>query len=222
MVTRMHFSVRFNVRCLSFFVCLFWKRDERFSDSKCDTPPSESLGLWEVTAVRNDWRTKVSWWEMTTDHEMRHADPQVEVLKGKHFQNWKTPNSAYVVTVLWQSREELGRHEGMEQSTDHVERLQCAGKNCLLWSFTRHFGQTELFMSLLYVFPQNTFLSQCAVVCTVTYKLNFRVLEIAQNYNGPVAHHKGDMQTYIVCSMESVLLPLFTLVPSLAVFHYFP
>ena len=66
------------------------------------------------------------------------------------------------------------------------------------------------------------FLSQYTVVCTVTYKLNLRVLEIAQNDNGRVAHHKSDMQTYVVCSIESVLLPLFTLVPSLAVFHYFP
>lgn len=128
----------------------------------------------------------------------------------------------YVVTVLWQRRAELSRHVGMEQSTDRVERLQCASKNWLLWSFARYFGQTALFMSLLYIFPQNTFLSQYAVVCTLTYKLNFRVLEIAQNENGPVAHHKDDVQTYVVCSMESGLLPLFTLVPSLAVFHYFP
>lgn len=74
----------------------------------------------------------------------------------------------------------------------------------------------------LYIFPQNTFLSQFAVVCTVTYKLNLRVLELFQNDNGPVSHHKRDMQTYVVCSMESVLLPMFTLVPSIAVFHYFP
>jgi len=46
-----------------------------------------------------------------------------------------------------------------------------------------------------FVFPQNAFLSQYAVVCTVTYKLNLWVLEIAQNDNGPVSQHKRDMQT---------------------------
>ena len=45
------------------------------------------------------------------------------VLKGKHFQNWKTPNSVYVWDVLWQRREALGRHLDMEQSADRVARL---------------------------------------------------------------------------------------------------
>lgn len=128
----------------------------------------------------------------------------------------------YALTVLWQRNEELGRHVGMGQCTDRVQRLQCASKNLLLWSFTRHFGQTDLFMPIIYIFPQNAFISQYAAVCTATYKFNFRVLEIAQNDNGPVSHHKDVTQTYVVCNMGSVLLPLFTLVPSLAVFHYFP
>ena len=79
-----------SLRCLSFFFIFengTKDKVQRFSDSKCDTPPSESLELCAMTAVRKDWRAEVLWWATPTDHEMRHLDPQVEELKGKYFQN---------------------------------------------------------------------------------------------------------------------------------------
>ena len=180
MATPPHFDVRFYVLCLSSFVVYFvngtMDKVQRFSDSKCDIPPSESLELCAVTAVgrlhsepggtrrhtggvwrgnrrmewvpstiplylgtwsvqhyyhdphsstassrlnwrphrlkwtrpfrgntksgfcvcaitfrtsSNNWRAKVLWWEMTTDHAMRHLGPQVGGVKGKAFSELK-------------------------------------------------------------------------------------------------------------------------------------